>query len=119
MMRSHPPVGTVGLTEPEARKKYGDEAVKICPFLLFLPSSFRSHMCTDTTRFKAMYFDMVSPSHKEPTAYKLVCVGPEEKVVGLHILGQGSDEITQGFAVAIKMGATKKDFDDTVAIHPT
>lgn len=93
-----------------------------------------------------MYFAMIDEEdHKEPTAYKLVVVGEEEKVVGLHIIGQGSDEITQGFAVAVKMGgascfhrilhsikliprltsllslntATKKDFDDTVAIHPT
>jgi len=51
--------------------------------------------------------------------YKLVVVGPDEKVVGVHILGLGSDEITQGFAVAVKMGATKQDLDDTVAIHPT
>jgi glutathione reductase (NADPH) len=50
---------------------------------------------------------------------KLVCVGPEEKIVGLHVIGQGADEMLQGFAVAVKMGATKKDFDDTVAIHPT
>jgi glutathione reductase (NADPH) len=50
---------------------------------------------------------------------KLICVGAEERVVGLHVIGQGADEMTQGFAVAMKMGATKKDFDDTVAIHPT
>ena len=46
-------------------------------------------------------------------------VGEEEKVVGLHAIGYGVDEMIQGFAVAIKMGATKKDFDNTVAIHPT
>ncbi|KZT44235.1 glutathione reductase [Sistotremastrum suecicum HHB10207 ss-3] len=96
---SHPPIGTVGLTEPEAREKYGD-SVKIY-----------------NSSFKSLYFSMISK--KEPTVYKLVCVGPEEKVVGMHIIGQGSDEITQGFSVAIKMGATKQDFDDTVAIHPT
>jgi len=50
---------------------------------------------------------------------KLVCQGPLEKVVGIHIIGDGADEMTQGFAVAVKMGATKKDLDDTVAIHPT
>jgi glutathione reductase (NADPH) len=50
---------------------------------------------------------------------KLVCVGPEKKVVGVHIVGDGADEMLQGFAVAVRMGATKKDFDDTVAIHPT
>ena len=62
---------------------------------------------------------MIDPEHKEPTAYKLVCVEPEEKVVGVHIIGQGSDEIMQGFGVAVKMGATKQDLDNTVAIHPT
>ncbi|RXK34876.1 glutathione-disulfide reductase [Tremella mesenterica] len=99
---SHPTIGTTGLTEPEARKKYGDENVKIYK-----------------TSFKAMSFAMVEDEHKQPTAYKLVCVGPEEKVVGLHIIGQGSDEMLQGFGVAVKMGATKEDFDSCVAIHPT
>ncbi|KAJ7574526.1 glutathione reductase [Mycena floridula] len=99
---SHPTIGTVGLTEPEARQKYGDAAVKI------YKSSFR-----------ALYFSMIEEPHKEPTLYKIVCVGPEERVVGVHIIGQGSDEVMQGFAVAVKMKATKQDLDDTVAIHPT
>ncbi|KAH9967990.1 glutathione reductase [Russula dissimulans] len=98
---SHPPIGTVGLTEPQAREKYGD-AVKI------YKSSFRS-----------LYFSMVPVEHKEPSLFKLVVVGPEERVVGVHVIGQGSDELLQGFGVAVKMGATKRDFDDTVAIHPT
>ncbi len=55
---------------------------------------------------------------KEPTQFKIVCEGPSEKVVGLHILGKGVDEMMQGFGVAVKMGATKKDFDSCVAIHP-
>ncbi|MCO5596215.1 hypothetical protein L7F22_050275 [Adiantum nelumboides] len=97
---SHPTSGTVGLTEPEAREKYGDDKVKI----------YKSN-------FVSMYYGMLE--HKQPSAYKLVCVGPEEKVVGVHIVGLGSDEIMQGFAVAVKMGARKKDLDDTVAIHPT
>jgi len=96
---SHPPIGTVGLTEGEARKEHG-EAVKIYQ-----------------TRFTAMYNSMTS--HEVPTAMKLVCVGAQEKVVGCHIIGPGADEMLQGFAVAMRMGATKKDFDDTVAIHPT
>jgi glutathione reductase (NADPH) len=50
---------------------------------------------------------------------KLICVGPEEKVVGLHVIGMGADEMLQGFAVAMKMGATKADFDATIGIHPT
>jgi glutathione reductase (NADPH) len=58
-------------------------------------------------------------AHKQLTKMKLVCVGLEEKVVGIHGIGYGMDEILQGFAIALKMGATKQDFDDTVAIHPT
>lgn len=99
---SHPPIGTVGLTEPEARKKFGDENVKIY-----------------NTRFKSMFFDFADEDHREPTVYKLIVTGEEEKVVGLHMVGAGSDEALQGFSVAVKMGATKKQFDDTVAIHPT
>jgi len=98
---AHPTIGTVGLTEPEARKQYGD-AVKVY-----------------TTRFRSMYFAFIDEDHREPTAYKLVVVGEEERIVGVHIVGQGSDEAMQGFGVAVKMGALKKDFDDTVAIHPT
>lgn len=93
---AHPEIGSVGLTEPEAREKYGDK-VKVYK-----------------TEFTGMYFAMMDPEEKQPTAYKIVCVGEEEKVVGLHILGQGSAEILQGFGVAIKMGATKKDFDNCV-----
>jgi len=98
---SHPPVGTVGMTEPEARKKYGD-TVKIYK-----------------TSFKSLYFSMIEEHHKEPTTFKLIVQGPEERIVGMHIIGQGSDEIIQGFAVAVKMGARKVDLDNTVAIHPT
>jgi glutathione reductase (NADPH) len=57
--------------------------------------------------------------HKTTTALKLVCEGADEKIIGCHIMGHGADEMLQGFAVAIKMGATKKQFDDTVAIHPS
>ena len=57
--------------------------------------------------------------HASITAMKLVCVGDDERVVGIHIIGDSADEMTQGFAVAVKMGATKADFDSTVAIHPT
>jgi pyruvate/2-oxoglutarate dehydrogenase complex dihydrolipoamide dehydrogenase (E3) component len=58
----------------------------------------------DKSSFKALYYSMMPDGHKEPTVYKLVCVGPEEKVVGIHIIGMGSDEIMQGFGVAVKMG---------------
>ncbi|KAF2013769.1 glutathione reductase-like protein [Aaosphaeria arxii CBS 175.79] len=97
---AHPEIGSIGLTEPQAREKYGDK-VKVYK-----------------TQFTGMYYAMMDPEEKGPTAYKIVVVGEEEKVVGLHILGQGSSEILQGFGVAIKMGATKKDFDSCVAIHP-
>jgi glutathione reductase (NADPH) len=70
-------------------------------------------------QFKAMSFAMLEEEHKQPTSYKLIVVGEEEKVVGLHIIGEGSDEMLQGFGVAVKMGATKADFDSCVAIHPT
>ncbi len=97
---SHPPIGTVGLTEPQAREQYGDEQVKV----------YKSS-------FTAMYTAVTA--HRQPCRMKLVCVGPDEKIVGIHGIGFGMDEILQGFAVALKMGATKKDFDNTVAIHPT
>ena len=90
------------LTEPQAVEKYGADQIKVYK-----------------TSFTAMYYVMMDPDHKGPTAFKLVCAGPEEKVVGLHILGLGSGEMLQGFGVAVKMGATKKDFDNVVAIHPT
>jgi glutathione reductase (NADPH) len=96
---SHPPIGTVGLTEAEARQQYGD-AVRIYQ-----------------TQFRPMYH--VFTARQSQTVMKLVCVGLEEKIVGCHIIGLGADEMLQGFAVAIRMGATKRDFDDTVAIHPT
>ncbi|MBX9334704.1 glutathione-disulfide reductase, partial [Serratia marcescens] len=67
--------------------------------------------------FTAMYSAVTQ--HRQPCRMKLVCAGKEEKIVGLHGIGFGMDEILQGFAVAVKMGATKKDFDNTVAIHPT
>jgi glutathione reductase (NADPH) len=99
VMFSHPPIGTVGLSEDQARAEHGD-AVKVYQ-----------------TRFTAMAHAFTE--HQPITAMKLVCVGAQEKVVGVHVIGQGADEMLQGFAVAVKMGATKADFDNTVAIHPT
>lgn len=96
---SHPPIGTIGLTEPQAREQYGDAVT-----------------CFSTT-FVAM--DYALSDHKPRTRMKLVTVGEEQRIVGCHILGVGADEMLQGFAVAVKMGATKQDFDETVAIHPT
>lgn len=97
---SHPPIGTMGLTEPEAVAQYGEDNVKVY-----------------NSSFAAMYTAVTA--HRQMTKMKLICVGKEEKVVGLHGIGFAMDEILQGFAVAIKMGATKADFDACVAIHPT
>ncbi len=96
---SHPPIGTIGLTETQAREAHGDSVTIY------------------ETKFTPMYHAVTG--HKSKTAMKLVCVGEEERIVGCHIIGLGADEMLQGFAVAIKMGATKADFDNTVAIHPT
>ena len=96
---SHPAIGTVGLTEAEARARHGED-VKVF-----------------TSTFVPMYHAMTAAKPK--TRMKLVTVGAARKVVGVHLLGPGSDEMLQGFAVAVRMGATKQDFDDTVAIHPT
>jgi len=98
---SHPVIGTVGLSEAEAIAEYGEDQVKV----------YKS-------QFTALY-QAITEDHRDPTRMKLVCVGKEEKIVGIHSIGFGSDELLQGFAVAMKMGATKADFDNTVAIHPT
>jgi glutathione reductase (NADPH) len=101
---AHPTVGTTGLTEPEAVKRFGKENVKVYE-----------------TKFSGMFYDTFPKEEKQkyPTAFKMIVQGPEERVVGLHILGEGTDEMMQGFGVAVKMGARKKDFDSTIAIHPT
>ena len=97
---SHPAIGTVGLSEKDAREKYGDQNIKV----------YKS-------RFTALYCAI--SGHKMPTVMKLVVTGENEKVVGCHMIGLNVDEILQGFAVAINMGATKRDFDDNIGIHPT
>ncbi|CAK7896733.1 glutathione reductase [[Candida] anglica] len=100
---SHPEAGSIGLTTKQAKEKYGEENIKIYQ-----------------SRFTSMYYAMMEDdSLKSPTFYKIIVAGEDEKVVGLHIIGDDSGEILQGFGVAIKMGATKKDFDSCVAIHPT
>ncbi len=97
---SHPPVGTIGLTEDEAIKRFGQPHIKI----------YRSS-------FTNMRYAV--SEHKPPTVMTLITAGDNERIVGCHLIGDSADEMLQGFAVAIKMGATKKDFDNTVAIHPT
>ena len=97
---SHPPIGTVGLSEAAAQERYGAASVKAY-----------------TSSFVPMYHALTP--RKPRAEMKLVTVGPEQRIVGCHVIGAGADEMLQGFAVALKMGATKRDFDDTVAIHPT
>jgi glutathione reductase (NADPH) len=96
---SHPPIGTIGMTEMEARQEFGDD------------------ICIYESRFTPMYYAL--GEEKQRTMMKLITAGQDERIVGCHIIGDGADEMLQGFAVAIRMGATKKDFDDTIAIHPT
>ena len=97
---SHPPIGTVGLSEASAIVQYGADNIKVY-----------------TSNFTPMYSAVTS--HREPCRMKLVCLGEEQKIIGLHGIGFGMDEMIQGFAEAMRMGATKQDFDDTIAIHPT
>ena len=97
---THPPIGTIGMSEMQAIAQYGEDSIK----------------CYSST-FTPMYSAVTQ--HRQKCTMKLVCLGDEEKVIGLHGIGFGVDEMIQGFAVAIKMGATKADFDNTVAIHPT
>ncbi|MCW8930452.1 MAG: glutathione-disulfide reductase [Gammaproteobacteria bacterium] len=96
---SHPPIATMGMTECQARDTYGHK------------------VCIYKTSFTPMRYAL--SKHKSTTAMKLICVGDEERVVGIHLIGDGVDEMLQGFAVAITMGATKANFDATMAIHPT
>jgi len=95
----HPPAGKVGLTEPEARARFGDT------------------LTVYEAGFTPMRYALAD--HGPRTAMKLVCQGPEERVVGIHVIGDGVDEMLQGFAVALRMGVTKSDLDNTIAIHPS
>ncbi len=97
---SHPPIGTVGMSEEEARELFPNETIRV----------YKSE-------FVSMFYALTDV--KPQTAMKLVCVGADERVVGCHVVGLGADEMIQGFAVAVTMGARKRDFDDTIAIHPT
>ncbi len=97
---SHPPLGTVGLTEDEAVERWGHDGVEIA-----------------TSRFTNLYHAVTE--RRTASVVKLVMVGRERKIVGIHVIGIAADELIQGFAVALRMGATKADLDHTVAIHPT
>jgi len=92
-------VATVGLTQAAAEQAY------------------HGNVTIYSSEFTPMRHAL--SEHGAKTAMKLVCAGDEHKVVGIHIIGDNADEMLQGFAVAVKMGATKADFDSTIAIHPT
>jgi glutathione reductase (NADPH) len=95
---THPNIGTVGFSESEARQKFGDVVV------------YRSE-------FKALKHTLSGSA--ERTLMKLIVDKASDRVVGLHMVGADAGEIVQGFAVAMKSGATKADFDATIGIHPT
>lgn len=101
---SHPTIGTCGMTEPQAVAKYGEQNIKVY-----------------TSKFANLFYGIfdVEPDQKPKTLMKVICAGLDEKVVGIHVLGMGADEMMQGFGVAMKMGCTKADLDSCVAIHPT
>ncbi len=97
---SHPPIGTIGLTESQAKEQYGENNIHI---------------------YHSSFNPMFEAFMEKPTKFsvKLITQGKDEKIIGCHIAGLNADEMLQGFAVAIQMGATKQDFDNTIAIHPT
>jgi glutathione reductase (NADPH) len=97
---SHPPIGTVGLSEQAARERHAGEPIRVY-----------------NSDFVSMFYALTET--KPRTAMKLVTVGADERIVGCHVIGLGADEMIQGFAVALSMGARKRDFDETIAIHPT
>ncbi|HTM46332.1 MAG TPA: glutathione-disulfide reductase, partial [Polyangiaceae bacterium] len=97
---THPPIGTVGLSEPEAVERFGASNIRVYE-----------------SRFTNLYYAV--GDNRRPTVMKIVTRLPDEKVLGVHAIGLAADELIQGFAVALKMGATKADFDSTLAIHPT
>ena len=102
---SHPPTGMIGITEEQARKKYGSEKVKV----------YKS-------RFVNMFYSPAQDDKKLKSIFKLVChveADGTERVVGVFAHGKGVDEMIQGISIAFNMGATKQDFDNSVAIHPT
>jgi glutathione reductase (NADPH) len=103
---SNPPIGTIGVSEETARTLAGEGKLP-APV-----SVYEAH-------FRNLMYGVMKEEHKRRTHMKIVCVGEEEKVVGLHMIGEGCDEMLQGFGVAVKMGATKSDLDSVVAIHPT
>jgi glutathione reductase (NADPH) len=97
---THPPAAAVGLSEQDAADKYGEENIAV-----------------ETTQFHSMYYALTAI--KTLSAMKLIYLKDTGKIIGCHLIGINADEIIQGFAVAIKMGATKQDLNNTIGIHPT
>ncbi|GAB6195165.1 glutathione-disulfide reductase [Lysobacter xanthus] len=96
---THPPIGRIGPTEAEARAVHGDDV----------------HVLR--AGFRPMLHALSGSPHR--SLFKIVCVGDDSRVVGLHLLGDAADEMLQGFAVAMHRGLTLDDLHDTIAIHPT
>jgi len=101
---SHPPIGMIGLTEKQAKEKFGEENVGV----------YKS-------KFTNMFYSLIEDAEKKPkTLIKYITNKlDDERVIGVHLCGRNADEMLQGVGIAVKMGATKKDFDRCVAIHPT
>ena len=103
---SHPPIGAIGMTEDAAKDKWSPELVK----------TYRS-------QFVNMYYSpMIDASKKQQSLFKVITHIEDDKterVVGVFAIGKGVDEMMQGISIAITMGATKQDFDNSIAIHPT
>lgn len=138
-MFSHPPIGTIGLTEPDAREEFGADNVRVkqarFPSMLYAFNDADNKVRTglELTRtfphshnYLPPFTHPRTPSTRSlrllaqvKTGLKLVLAGPDDKVVGLHCIGPFSDEMLQGFAIAVRMGATRADFEASVAIHPT
>jgi glutathione reductase (NADPH) len=96
---SQPPIGTVGLSEEDARDRYGD------------------NIQVYKSEYKSMKFTLAG--RDERSLIKILVDCKTDKVVGAHMIGPDSAEIIQGMGIAIKCGATKAQFDDTVAVHPS
>lgn len=108
---SHPVISTIGLTEREAIEKYPNQHEnKIQVFTSTFPNLFYAPF---------YHGNFEKEDHIPMTKIKLICLGEKQTIIGLHCIGKSCDELMQGFAVAIKMNATKKDFDNCIAIHPT
>ena len=94
-----PPLGMIGLNEAQARERHGDAVQVYCK--RFVP------------------LQLAVAGHATPTVMKLICTGDDERVLGLHVLGPGVDEMLQGFAVAMRKGLTRRELRSAVAIHPS